>query len=157
MIESEAIPLHSSHNALCLAGPQDSNLALIGRRTGAKLSLRGAELWIAATASQRERVKGLVNLLEPLWQQGSAITEVDVETALAALNTHQEERYRTTQTQVLAVNRKGESIRPKTPRQQKYVQAIGQPWLNLWSRACWNREDLFSCGDGDSSPERSAI
>ena len=96
----------------------------MSRRTGAKLSLRGEELLIAATAAQRERVKSLVGLLEPLWQQGSAVTEVDVETALNALNTHQEERYRTSQTQVLAVNRKGEAIRPKSPRQQSYVQAI---------------------------------
>ncbi|WP_017324804.1 PhoH family protein [Synechococcus sp. PCC 7336] len=124
MIESEPIALYSSSNALCLAGPQDTNLKLIGRRTGAQLALRGDALWVTATAVQRDRVRALVELLKPLWEQGSAVTEVDVETALTALNTHQEDRYRDSQNQVLAVNRKGESIRPKTPRQQKYVRAI---------------------------------
>ena len=124
MLDSEAIALHTSDYALSLAGPQEANLKLMGQRTGAQLALRGDELWIAGTDSQRERVRALVDLLSPLWSQGSAVTEVDVETALNALNTHQEDRYRTSQKLVLAVNRKGESIRPKTPRQQQYVKAI---------------------------------
>ncbi|MGK7908117.1 MAG: PhoH family protein [Synechococcus sp.] len=124
MLDSEAIALHTSNYALSLAGPQEANLKLMGQRTGAQLVLRGDELWIAGTDSQRERVRALVDLLSPLWSQGSAVTEVDVETALNALNTHQEDRYRTSQKLVLAVNRKGESIRPKTPRQQQYVKAI---------------------------------
>ncbi|MEM9138135.1 MAG: PhoH family protein [Cyanobacteria bacterium P01_F01_bin.42] len=124
MLGSEAIALHSNANALNLAGPQDNNLKLVGRLTGARVTVRGDELWTTGTESQRQRVKALVDLLSPLWQQGNAVTEVDVETALGALNTHQEERYRASQNQVLAVNRKGESIRPKTQRQQQYVQAI---------------------------------
>ena len=124
MLSSEAIALHSNNNALNLAGPQDANLKLVGRLTGAQVAVRGDELWATGTENQRQRVKALVELLSPLWQQGSAVTEVDVETALSALNTHQEDRYRASQNQVLAVNRKGESIRPKTPRQQQYVKAI---------------------------------
>ncbi|MGK7913239.1 MAG: PhoH family protein [Synechococcus sp.] len=124
MLGSEAIALHSNSNALNLAGPQETNLKLVCRLTGAQVAVRGDELWTTGTESQRQRVKALVELLSPLWQQGSAVTEVDVETALGALNTHQEERYRTSQNQVLAVNRKGESIRPKTPRQQQYITAI---------------------------------
>ena len=124
MLQSEVIALHSSSNALSLAGPQETNLKLMGRRTGAELVLRGEELWTKGTDTQRERVRALVELLSPLWQQGSPVTEVDVETALNALNTHQEDRYRTSQKHVLAVNRKGESIRSKTFHQQQYVRAI---------------------------------
>ncbi|MEM8715500.1 MAG: hypothetical protein AAGE92_06925, partial [Cyanobacteria bacterium P01_G01_bin.4] len=78
MLGSEAIALHSNANALNLAGPQDNNLKLVGRLTGARVTVRGDELWTTGTESQRQRVKALVDLLSPLWQQGSAVTEVDV-------------------------------------------------------------------------------
>ncbi|MEM6448471.1 MAG: PhoH family protein [Cyanobacteria bacterium P01_D01_bin.123] len=124
MIDSEALDLFSIDNALNLAGSNDANLKLLARKTGAQLSLRGQEVWVHGTDVQRQRVRELVELLQSLWQAGSAVTEVDVETALHALNTHQEEQYRESQSHVLANNRRGEVIRPKTPRQRQYVKAI---------------------------------
>jgi phosphate starvation-inducible PhoH-like protein len=123
-MDSEAIALFSDRNALHLAGPQDSNLKLLGRQTGAQLTLRGQDLWVTGTESQRQRVRHVIELLQPLWEQGSVVAEVDVETAITALNTHQEERYRQSQQVVLARNLRGDTIRPKTPRQQHYIQAI---------------------------------
>lgn len=126
MIDSEAIDLFTANNALNLAGSNDANLQLLARQTGAQLSLRGQEIWMRGTEVQRQRTRAVVELLRSLWQQGSAVTEVDVETALHALNTHQEEQYRESQSHILATNRRGDAIRPKTPRQRQYVQAIAK-------------------------------
>ncbi len=123
-LDFETIPLSSPVQALSLAGPQEANLKLIAHRTGAKLTLRGHDLWVCGTDEQREQVHQWVEILEPIWQGGNPVTRVDVENAYRALNEQQGEAQRGAQLHVLARTRKGEPIRAKTPRQQHYVQAI---------------------------------
>lgn len=123
-LDIETIPLSSPVQALSLAGPQESNLKLISHLTGAQLTLRGHDLLVRGTDSQRHQVRQWVQILEPIWQGGNPVTRVDAEKAHRALVARQGAAHRGAQLQILARTRKGEQVRAKTPRQQQYVQAI---------------------------------
>ncbi len=118
------LQLPSVDSAIALAGEQEANLKLLTRLTGAKLVLRGQELLISGSASQIEECENLVRSLKAYWQEGRAITEVDLLTARQALDTHRRDEFLDLQQDILARTRRGELIRAKTFRQRQYVQAI---------------------------------
>jgi phosphate starvation-inducible protein PhoH and related proteins len=120
------IELPSNDSAISLAGNQEENLKLLARQTGARLVLRGQDLVISGTEVQLDRAKALISLLQPLWQGGKQISPIDIRTAVEALAAGSQEQLQRIQSEVLATNRKGERIRPKTVAQWKYVQAIRQ-------------------------------
>jgi phosphate starvation-inducible protein PhoH and related proteins len=124
MNEGMTIKLPSNEIAIALAGANDENLKLISAQTGAKLVLRGQELIIAGTSSQIERTNALIRLLQPYAQEGTRISQVEIRTAIHALDTGKQEQLQAIQEQILATNRRGDRIRVKTLNQWKYVQAI---------------------------------
>jgi phosphate starvation-inducible PhoH-like protein len=120
----ETLSLCDSTQALNLAGAQERNLKLLSQLTGAQLTLRGQDLWIQGTDNQRQQVQDWVKLLAPLWQSGQSVSLSDAERAYRALLQKQENEYKQAHGEILAHTRKGDPIRPKTPRQHQYVQAI---------------------------------
>ena len=120
------IELPSNDSAIALAGSQEENLKLLARQTGARLVLRGQDLLITGTEVQIDRANALIYLLQPLWDGGKQISLIDIRTAVEALTAGSQEQLQRIQSEVLATNRKGERIRPKTVAQWKYVQAIRQ-------------------------------
>jgi phosphate starvation-inducible protein PhoH and related proteins len=120
------IELSSNERAVALAGSQEENLKSIARETGARLVLRGRDLTIGGTAVQIERAHALISLLQPLWQSGKQISPVDIRTAAEALTAGSQEQLQQIQSEILATNRRGERIRPKTVAQWKYIQTIRQ-------------------------------
>ncbi|MBD2328828.1 PhoH family protein [Alkalinema sp. FACHB-956] len=124
MPEILTFPLPSIESAIALAGDQESNLKLIGRQTGTTLVLRGQEIMISGTASQITRVQKIFSALEFGWKVGQSISEVDIKTAIHALDTHQEEAFQAIQADGLARNRRGDVIRAKTFKQRQYVEAV---------------------------------
>lgn len=126
MSHSLVIELPSPQSAIALAGIQEANLKVLARQTGATLLLRGQELSISGTEAQVERVRQLIHLLQPLWQEGQALSEVDILAARQAMNTHQVPQWQALQEEVIVKTRRGESIRARTFRQQQYVNAIRQ-------------------------------
>jgi phosphate starvation-inducible PhoH-like protein len=118
------IPLDSPTQALHLVGSDEANLKLLGKLTGAKLTLRGQDLWVQGTPEQRQFISQWVELLQPLWQQGSAVSIVDAEAAYRSIAQEQVLEQRQAQSHILGRTRKGEQIRPKTPRQFAYIQAM---------------------------------
>ncbi|MBE9060097.1 PhoH family protein [cf. Phormidesmis sp. LEGE 11477] len=116
--------LMSPENAIALAGPREENIKRIAQQTGAVVVLRGSELNIAGTENQVNRVKRIVETLEPTWSQGQAIAVTDVLTAIHALDTHRAEELQSIQKDVVATTRRGQIIRAKTFRQQQYIKAL---------------------------------
>ena len=49
--------------------------------------LRGLQLVITGHAAQIERAASVVELVRPIWQDGQAVSSVDLQSALGALNT----------------------------------------------------------------------
>ncbi|HEY9613362.1 PhoH family protein, partial [Allocoleopsis sp.] len=120
----KTIQLSNNESAIALSGERDENLKTLSRLTGANLVLRGQELLISGTEKQVERASSLVRSLKPFWNEGKAIAEVDIQTALHALDTHRSDELQDLQQDVLARTRKGEVIRAKTFRQRHYVKDI---------------------------------
>ena len=81
--------------------------------------------------NQRQRLAGLLNLIQPLWQAGEAISPVDLQNALAALDTGRGDEHRALGGQVLATSRSGRPVRPRTLRQKAFVEAIERHDLTL--------------------------
>lgn len=129
---SFAIPLPNPAAALALAGDAESStLRQLEALTGASLVLRGLDLVIQAPPSHMERAAALVELLRPLWQEGQAITQVDVRVALQALDTGRSSEHQQMGRQVLARSQSGKLLRPRTLRQQSYVEAMERHDLTI--------------------------
>ncbi len=120
----EIIPLSNPQEAMSLAGVREANLKWISRYSGAVVTLRGQDLYLKGTPQQRQQVRQWLELLRPLWQAGQVVTTLDAEQAFRALRNEKAAAYQQLQGMILARTRKGEIIRPKTPRQRDYVQAI---------------------------------
>jgi phosphate starvation-inducible protein PhoH and related proteins len=118
------IELPNPQSAMSLAGEQESNLKTLAKQTGAKLLLRGQELSIFGTESQTNLAREMIHLLQNFWQEGRAISDVDILAVRHALNTSQTEEWRSLQDDVLVKTRRGEAIRARTFRQRQYIQAI---------------------------------
>ena len=86
---------------------------------------------IPAPPSQLERAAALVELLRPLWQEGQAITQVDARVALQALDTGRSAEHQQLGRQVLARSQSGKLLRPRTLRQQSYVEAMERHDLTI--------------------------
>jgi phosphate starvation-inducible PhoH-like protein len=121
---SKTIQLPNNESAIALAGDREENLKTLSRQTGANLVLRGQELLISGTQKQIERAASLVRSLKPFWNEGKAIADVDIQTAIHAFDTHREDELQDLQQDILARTRKGEIIRAKTFRQRQYIKAV---------------------------------
>ncbi|MEB3239094.1 MAG: PhoH family protein [Cyanobacteriota bacterium] len=117
--------------ALALAGPGEATLKRLADLTGARLVLRGLELHIDGRPNQLERCAALVELLRPLWSEGQAVTQVDLNTSLQALDAGRAADHRALSQQVLARSQSGRLLRPRTLRQHQYVEAMERHDLTL--------------------------
>jgi phosphate starvation-inducible PhoH-like protein len=130
-VESFRLDLPDQAAALAIAGEAESTLHRLQDLTGASLVLRGLQLVIQGRPSQLERASALVELLRPLWQEGQAVGAVDLQTALAALDTGRSAEHRELSSQVLARSQSGKLLRPRTLRQRSYVEAMERHDLTL--------------------------
>jgi phosphate starvation-inducible PhoH-like protein len=71
-----------------------------------------------------ERALALVELLRPIWGEGQSLSQVDVQTALAALDSGRAAEHQELGRQVLARSQSGKLLRPRTLRQKAYVEAM---------------------------------
>ncbi|MCP9775099.1 PhoH family protein [Cyanobium sp. WAJ14-Wanaka] len=127
-----SITLPNPAAALAIAGDERaSTLHRLEALTGASLVLRGLDLVIRAQPNQLERAAALVELLRPLWQEGQAVGQVDVQIALQALDAGRGEEHQQLGKQVLARSQSGKLLRPRTLKQKAYVEAMERHDLTL--------------------------
>lgn len=110
--------------ALALAGAGEQTLHSLQSMTGASLVIRGLQLVISGPPAQLERAAALVELIRPLWQEGQAVSAVDLQAALSALDTGRSDAHAELADQVLARSQRGKLLRPRTLRQKAYVEAM---------------------------------
>jgi phosphate starvation-inducible protein PhoH and related proteins len=121
---STTISLPSNESAIALAGINEENLKILARHTGAKLIMRGQDLFIYGQTKQVDRCNQVIKTLKTYWENGKNITQPDILTAFQALDTGRLEDYQDLQNNVLAKTRRGEIIRAKTFKQRQYIKAI---------------------------------
>ncbi|WP_338460959.1 PhoH family protein [Synechococcus elongatus IITB7] len=130
-MESTSIFLPSLESAIALSGDNQANLKLLAQQTGAEVVLRGQELWLRGTEPQIRLCGQIVAALETLWSEGRAIAEVDILTARQAIDTQRQPELLAMREDVLARTRRGEVIRARTFRQQRYIQAMRKQTLTF--------------------------
>jgi phosphate starvation-inducible protein PhoH and related proteins len=130
-LSAATLRLPSPAAALALAGEGEATLRRLEALTGSAIVLRGLDLCVRARPDQLERVTALIELLRPFWQEGQAVGQVDLNTALHALDSGRGEEHRQLGGQVLARSQSGKLLRPRTLRQKAYVQAMERHDLTL--------------------------
>ncbi|WP_320677221.1 PhoH family protein [Prochlorococcus sp. MIT 1300] len=118
------LDLSDSNAALALAGAGNENLHRLEALTGASLVIRGLQLIIGGPPAELERAAAVVELIRPIWQQGQALSPVDLQAAILALETGRENDHAELGHQVLARSQRGHLLRPRTLRQKAYVSAM---------------------------------
>ncbi|MDX2257141.1 MAG: PhoH family protein [Pseudanabaenaceae cyanobacterium bins.39] len=114
--------LPTPSSAMCLAGNREENIKILAEMANVRLILRGQDLWIDGKQEQIDRCVQIVKALQPLWDNEQAIASVDIHAAWAAINEDRDAAWRDRAT--ISRNRRGDSIQPRTYRQQQYVQAM---------------------------------
>jgi phosphate starvation-inducible PhoH-like protein len=130
-ITSFTIDLPDQSAALALAGEAEINLHRLEALTGASVVMRGLALSLRGLPPQLERAAGVVELLRPLWEEGQAVSTGDLQTVLAALDGGQGPAQQQLGKQVLVRSQGGRLLRPRTLKQQAYVEAIESHDLTL--------------------------
>ncbi len=118
------IDLPDSNAAIALSGLGQKTLHRLEALTGASLVIRGLQLEIIGRATQVERATALVELMRPLWQEGEAVSQVDLQAALTSLDTGRGAAHAELGGLVIARNQRGKLLRPRTLRQKAYVEAM---------------------------------
>ncbi len=118
------LDLPDTDAALALAGNGEETLHHLQALTGASLVIRGLQLVIGGRPAQLERAAAVVELIRPLWQEGQAVSAVDLQAALTALDTGRRDAHAELADQVLARSQRGNLLRPRTLRQKAYVEAM---------------------------------
>ena len=119
------------HAATALTGPDGSLLRKLEALTGASLTLRGLDLVLQGRSPQLERVRALIQALEPLWSRAEPVSVVDLQAANAALSTGRLEEHRALAQLELGTTSSGRLLRPRTFRQRAFVEAMQSHDLTL--------------------------
>lgn len=124
MIEQENITLviPSPVEPAALLGPQDEFLHLIEDSTAARISLKGNSLHIQGNALEVQSLTTLFSGLIKTLEVGETLTRDEVKRALNLMKTGELAPPPMRNDVILAY--RGRAIRPKTPTQKKYVDAI---------------------------------
>lgn len=124
MIEQENITLviPSPVEPAALLGPQDEFLHLIEDSTAARISLKGNSLHIQGNALEVQSLTTLFSCLIKTLEVGETLTRDEVKRALNLMKTGELAPPPMRNDVILAY--RGRAIRPKTPTQKKYVDAI---------------------------------
>ena len=124
MIEQENITLviPSPVEPAALLGPQDEFLHLIEDSTAALISLKGNSLHIQGNALEVQSLTTLFSGLIKTLEVGETLTRDEVKRALNLMKTGELAPPPMRNDVILAY--RGRAIRPKTPTQKKYVDAI---------------------------------
>ena len=118
------VTLPSPASVISLAGKREENLQLLAKITGAKLLLRGQDLYIDGTPSQIAHCQSLLDALQATWQTEQMITAVDIAAAQAAIAEQRQKNWQ--ERTPINRSRSGASILPRTKHQQEYVQSMQQ-------------------------------
>ena len=126
-----SIDLPDQAAAVALAGDGESTLRQLEILTGAAVVLRGLRLVIQGPPARLEQAAALVELIRPLWGEGQAVSQADLQTAQAALERGRGDQHRELSRQVLVRSARGRLLRPRTEAQRAYVEAIERHDLTL--------------------------
>ena len=128
---TQRIALRDNDEALRLFGHADAHLRQIEDQFPVRIVARGNELTIQGPRDEVERVEALFRELIALLRDGQALTDRDVATAIRMARRGEGDRLGDVLSDVIVFTARGRAIRPKSPGQKRYVEAIRQNALTF--------------------------
>lgn len=110
--------------ALALCGQRDRHLRLIEGAFDVRIFARGADLTVTGEDASVKRALHVLDDLQALWRQKSAITAREVERSVALAKEGDAVRLSELQKDVIQITPMGTPITPRTIGQKHYVNAI---------------------------------
>ena len=104
-----------------LLGPSDANLAVLESRLEADLHVRGQQITLTGSSEEGTRANDVLTELVAILRTGQGLTPETVERVVAMADAQQPASEILTQDIVSA---RGQTVRPKTLNQKRYVDAI---------------------------------
>ena len=118
--------LADNDEALRLLGTRDENLRVIEKQFSAQIVARGNELHIKGSPQQVEQVSALLGELLRLVRRGHPISRAEVEYAARRVSQKGKPAVGTLFSEAVLVSDRGKPVRPRTPTQREYVEAISK-------------------------------
>lgn len=119
-----SLKFNDLESARTLFGEGEENLRIIERRLGAKLRIRGNEVFIECDACHMELIRQLLLELYHLIRQGFPIYSTDMEHAIDILASGSSVRLRDVFMDKVYISSKRRVITPKSLNQKTYIDAI---------------------------------
>ncbi len=115
-----SIKLEDPRKAATLFGPMDRHLKMIREALGVQVFARDGQVKVTGSARNVSRAAAVIEQLQRALRRGKPIT---VDTVTEAISAAAAEKAKQA-SEVLDVYTSGEMIRPKTPGQKRYIEAM---------------------------------
>ena len=118
-------------NAVALFGSFDSNIKLIEREFGVKITCRGSELKIEGDAELSAKATTVIESLLQFLSRGEALSEQNVRYCISLVNAGSEEKIEELAGDCICITSKGKPIKPKTIGQKRYCNLIAKNTITI--------------------------
>lgn len=118
-------------NAVALFGSFDSNIKLIEREFGVKITCRGSELKVEGEAEHAAKATTVIESLLQFLSRGEALSEQNVRYCIALVNSGSEEKIEALAGDCICITSKGKPIKPKTIGQKRYCRLIAENTITI--------------------------
>ena len=104
---------------MALFGSFDSNIKLIEREFGVKITCRGSELKIDGDAEQAAKATTVIESLLQFLSRGEALSDQNVRYCISLVNSGSEDKIEELAGDCICITSKGKPIKPKTIGQKR--------------------------------------
>ena len=111
-------------NAVALFGSFDSNIKLIEREFGVRITCRGSELKVEGEAEFAAKATTVIESLLQFISRGEALSEQNVRYCISLVNAGSEDKIEQLAGDCICITSKGKPIKPKTIGQKRYCDLI---------------------------------
>lgn len=118
-------------NAVALFGSFDSNIKLIERAFGVKITCRGSELKVEGDAESAAKATTVIESLLQFLSRGEALSEQNVRYCISLVNAGSEDKIEELAGDCICITSKGKPIKPKTIGQKRYCQLIAKNTITI--------------------------
>ncbi len=127
----QIINIDRMENAVALFGSFDSNIKLIEREFGVKITCRGSELKIEGDAERASKATTVIESLLQFISRGEALSEQNVRYCISLVNSGSEEKIEQLAGDCICITSKGKPIKPKTIGQKRYCNMIAKNTVTI--------------------------
>ena len=118
-------------NAVALFGSFDSNIKLIEREFGVKITCRGSELKIEGDAENTSKATTVIESLLQFLSRGEALSDQNVRYCISLVNSGSEDKIEQLAGDCICITSKGKPIKPKTIGQKRYCNLIAKNTITI--------------------------